>query len=248
MLAERRRNTILSILDQKGSVTVQELADILRTSESTIRRDLTDLDQKGALTKVFGGAVRPETKGSVQEEQVSTRKEIHAEEKKIIGRYAAGLIEPEDFVYIDAGTTTAAIIPFIEEKSATYVTNAVSHALELVHRGFHVILIGGELKEATEALVGGKAYESLSQYHFTKSFMGTNGIDIETGCTTPDLNESIVKNCAVTHSKECYIVCTIDKFRKVYPVRFAEYEGVRIITDEMPEGNYDLFGNIEIAK
>ncbi len=247
MLAEKRRDTILKLLSQKGSVTVQELSDILDTSESTIRRDLTDLDNRGMLTKVFGGAVRAESSVSVKEELVSARKEIHVEEKRIIGEYAAGLIEEDDFVYIDAGTTTAAMIPYIQEKSATYVTNAVSHALELMRRGFHVILIGGEIKATTEALVGGKAYESLSQYHFTKGFMGTNGIDIEFGCTTPDLNESIVKRCAVQHSRQCYILCTRDKFRKVYPVQFAEYESINVITDQMPDSSFDLFGNIKVA-
>ena len=102
MLTEQRQEEILKLLDQKGSVTLQELKEYFRTSESTIRRDLNALDKKGALTKVFGGAVKQEGRIMLREEQVSQRKTLYREEKNRIGRYAASLIEPEDFVYLDA--------------------------------------------------------------------------------------------------------------------------------------------------
>ena len=125
MLTEKRQEEILQILDAKGSVTVQELTEHFHSSESTIRRDLNVLDKKGALTKVFGGAVQNDKKLNTREEKVSLRRELFREEKVRIARYAASLIEPNDFVYLDAGTTTGCMIPFLTEHSATFVTNAM---------------------------------------------------------------------------------------------------------------------------
>lgn len=122
MLTEKRQEEILRLLTLKGSVTVQELKEYFDASESTIRRDLNALDEKGALIKVFGGAMLTESNLATKDEQVSQRKGLYQEEKQKIGKYAASLIEPHDFVYVDAGTTTACMIPYITEKTATFVT------------------------------------------------------------------------------------------------------------------------------
>ena len=175
MLTETRQEQILRLLREKGSVTVTELTEHFGASESTIRRDLNALHKRGALVKVFGGAVQTEEKLSTKEEKVSLRAEQNREEKIRIARHAAALVSPEDFVYLDAGTTTGYMIPFLTEKKAVFVTNAVSHALKLSENGFRVILIGGELKAATEAIVGNEAYADLQKYNFTKGFFGTNG-------------------------------------------------------------------------
>ena len=106
MFAGQRQDEIIRIVEKKGSVTLKELVDELGTSESTIRRDLTELDRNGALRKVFGGAVAIGSRKNATEESVARRMEVFAEEKQQIGRYAAALIEPNDFVYIDARAGT----------------------------------------------------------------------------------------------------------------------------------------------
>ena len=200
MLTETRQEEILRMLEQKGSVTVQELKDVFGASESTIRRDLNVLHKKGALIKVFGGAVQTESRINTREEEVALRKEQSREEKLRIARYAASLIEPDDFIYLDAGTTTGYMIPYLTERTAMFVTNAVSHALMLAENGFRVILIGGELKAATEAIVGNEAYVNLKKYNFTKGFWGANGVNPMAGFTTPDINEAMIKECAMKHT------------------------------------------------
>ena len=125
MLTEKRQEEILALLGQQGSVTVQELTERFQASESTIRRDLNVLDQRGMLTKVFGGAVQKEKSLSTREEKVALRMELHREEKMRIGRYAATLVAPDDFIYLDAGTTTGSLIPYLIEYKASFVTNAV---------------------------------------------------------------------------------------------------------------------------
>lgn len=157
MLTEKRYELILGLLDKKRSVTVPEIKDVLGVSESTIRRDLNALDKAGRLTKVFGGAVSSDGTFTGTEPSVAQKMELQQEEKRRIAQFAAGLIQPDDFVYLDAGTTTGYILDYLPARSATFVTNAVSHAKRLAAAGNRVILIGGELKGTTEAVIGSQA-------------------------------------------------------------------------------------------
>ena len=247
MLTEQRQEEILRLLNQKGSVTLQELKEYFHASESTIRRDLNALDKRGALTKVFGGAGRPEGRVMLREEQVSQRQELYREEKNRIGRYAASLVGPEDFVYLDAGTTTGAMIPYLTEHSAAFVTNAVSHALHLAENGFRVILIGGEVKAATEAIVGNEAYVNLKKFNFTKGCWGTNGVSPSAGFSTPDINEAMVKECALLHTQQAYILCDSSKFYHTSPVTFGEFEDGIILTDRLPDESFQKYENIVVV-
>ena len=230
MLTEKRHEIILQLLRKKGSITVNEIKDELGISESTIRRDLNTLDEEGRLVKVFGGAVSVNYGFSGKEPTVSQKKEINLETKKSIARYAAALIEPDDFVYIDAGTTTGCMIDYIKEKRATYVTNAVTHARSLAIAGFRVILIGGELKGSTEAVVGSSAVEALKEYNFNKGFFGANGISIKSG------SEAAVKRMAAAHCSCKYVLADSDKFDNISSVTFARLDEVKFITDSrVPE-------------
>ncbi len=248
MLAEQRQTQILQLLESKGSITLTELVTILHASESTIRRDLQELDKKNLLVRVFGGAMSVSSKISLREENVSERQAINTKEKQRIGKFAAALIQPDDFIYIDAGTTTGSMIPYITEHSAVYVTNAVSHGLELVRRGFRVNLIGGEIRPSTEAIVGNAACEALHLYNFTKCFMGTNGANPDGGLTTPDVNEAAIKKRALTQSKERYVLCTSEKFRIISPVCFFSFSDATIITDCFPNSWYEQQPNVIVAE
>ena len=113
MLQEERFAKILSIIDMEKSATLPQLMETLGVSESTIRRDLSTMDKKGLLVKVHGGAVAVGTKYNTVDEGVNKRQEIKCTDKKIIGEYGAKLITDDDFVYIDAGTTTEAMLEFV---------------------------------------------------------------------------------------------------------------------------------------
>ena len=247
MFAEQRRQQILQILDTHGSTTLTELTRLLHASESTVRRDLQEMDSKGLLVRVFGGAMSVNNKTDLREDGVSEKQSVNIEEKQRIGKYAAALIKPDDFVYIDAGTTTGAMIPYITEYSAVYVTNAVAHGLELARHGFRVNLIGGEIRGVTEAIVGNAACEELRAFNFTKCFMGTNGVNSDSGFTTPDINEAIIKGRAITQSRERYVLCTSEKFHIISPVRFAGFTDAMIITDRYPNSWYAQQENVICA-
>lgn len=235
MLSEERHMMILKLLEEKRSITVTELTELLGISESTARRDITLLDKAGRLVKVFGGAVLSDNIYLSAEPTVAQKAEVNREEKKRIARHAASLIKPQDFVYLDAGTTTGYMLDFIRETNATYVTNAVAHAQRLAAEGMHVILAGGTLKSSTEAVVGTAAVLMLKDYHFTKGFFGANGVSKTAGLTTPDANEALVKKTALEQCKKAYILCDHSKFYMVSSVTFAPLAAATILTDEKME-------------
>ena len=234
MLTEERLQGIERIVKEKGSASIPELMERMGISESTARRDLTLLDKQGRLQKVRGGAMIISDVYSTQEDTVLQKKDRNLEEKVEIAKYAASLIEPDDFVFIDAGTTTAYMIDYITQRNATYVTNAVLHARRLAAAGFRVFLTGGELKGSTEALIGTEAVGALQRYHFVKGFFGVNGITLKCGFTTPDIHEASVKKAAVAQCRKCYILADSEKFNRVSPVTFAPFYGAKIITDSIP--------------
>ena len=115
MLTEQRYEMILNLLEENKSVTVTQIKELLHISESTARRDITALHQAGKLIKVFGGAVALEGEVISREPTVQQKENVNKEQKIRIAKYAASLIEPDDFVFIDAGTTTAYMIYYTEK-------------------------------------------------------------------------------------------------------------------------------------
>lgn len=230
MLTEERFSKILSILESMGSVTVQQLMAELDTSESTIRRDLNTLDANGRLTKVHGGAIAKTGFYHTKDENVTNRKELNRESKIKIAKYAASLITPKDFVYLDAGTTTELIIDYLTTKQTVFVTNAIGHAKRLAEYGCTVYLLGGEFKAVTEAIVGEEAIARLEKYNFTKGFWGTNGISIKKGFSTPDIKEAMVKKKSMENCKKCYVLADESKFEQISSITFAPLEQASVIT------------------
>ena len=240
MLSEQRYTLILELLEKKRSITVTELSEALHISESTARRDIIALDKAGKLTKVFGGAVCADNVFSSLEPTIAQKTEIFKEEKMQIAKSAVSLIEPDDFIFLDAGTTTGYMLDFIGDYNVTFVTNAVAHAQKLAVKGKRVLLIGGELKGSTEAIVGTSAVLALRDYHFTKGFFGANGISKTAGLTTPDMNEALVKKTAMCQCMKAFIVSDHSKFNVVSSVTFASLSSAAILTDEKPDEYMDM--------
>ena len=245
MLTEERHSIILETVNARKSVTLGELCALLDTSESTVRRDLTALAEKGLLLKVHGGAISVTDSFSVIEHNVEEKSLLCVEEKSAIARFAASLIDDGDFVFIDAGTTTAKMIDYIPPKNVTFVTNAFIHAKKLAQKGFRVFLPAGEIKLTTEAIVGAECVNSLSRYNFTKSFLGANGISLSSGISTPDSTEASVKTAVIANSRQVYILADHSKFDQMTSVTFSPLNKVRIITDRLPDKKYLSETNIK---
>ena len=245
MLTEKRYEVILNLLNEKNSVTVTEIKELLGISESTIRRDLAALDKAGKLIKVFGGAVAADGGFTTAEPSVAQKAEINKDEKTAIARYAASLIERDDFVYLDAGTTTGCMLDYISDATtAVFVTNAPSHAQKLARKGMEVILIGGRLKQSTEAVVGEEACRQIEKFNFSLGFLGSNGVSERSGFSTPDQDEAMVKKRAIERIHRCFVLCDHTKFYKVSPISFAKLEDAVVLTDSAPQGNFQEMPNI----
>lgn len=247
MLIEKRLDAILNIVNEKGSITVQELTEQLNTSESTIRRDLTLLHNDGRLKKVHGGAT---ALGAyyTKDEDVEFRKDVNREEKTAIVKYAASLIGPNDFVYLDAGTTTELLIDYIREKNAVFVTNAIGHAKKLVQNGCEAHILGGRFKLSAEAVIGNETISQLEQFNFTLGFWGTNGVSLKQGFSTPDIDEAMVKKKAMEQCRDCFILCDSAKFNQISSVTFAEFRSATVITARLMHKGYEDCTNIVEVK
>ncbi|MCI8373386.1 MAG: DeoR/GlpR transcriptional regulator [Lachnospiraceae bacterium] len=244
MLMEERLAQIVREVENKQSVTVQELMQILQISESTIRRDLTTLHARGQIIKVHGGAIAVENAYYTRESSVHDRKELNKEEKIRIGRYAASLIHSEDFVFLDAGTTTSHIIDFLEDKHAKFVTNGIENTQRLAAKGLQVYILGGEYKANTEAVVGNEAMQTLERFNFTKGFWGANGISMVNGFSTPEIREGAIKTKAMERTRDCFIVGDSTKFDQISSVSFADFEAASIITTKVKLEKYQECTNI----
>ncbi len=235
MLTEERLQLIQELVEKRNSISIQELMAELDISESTARRDIALLDEQGRINKVRGGAMAKDGRYLTKDDTVSSRQDKNLEEKRRIARYAASLITANDFVFLDAGTTTELMIEYLTEKNAVFVTNAVSHAKKLSHRGYTTYILGGEFKATTEAIVGEEAVECLQKYNFSKGFWGTNGVSAESGFTTPDLREAMIKKTSMQKCAECYVLCDPSKFSQISCVKFADFANAFIITTELSE-------------
>ncbi|OAA82893.1 Lactose phosphotransferase system repressor [Clostridium ljungdahlii] len=170
MLTEQRHKIILEKLKQKEIVKVNDLVNLLNTSESTIRRDLTYLENINALKRIHGGATMP--KGRLIEPTYNEKQIQNVEQKRKIAKFAASCIEEGDCIYLDAGTSTFEIIQYINKKSLIVVTNGLNHINAIIENNINGYILGGKVKNSTKAVIGCDALKSLEKFRFDKCFFG----------------------------------------------------------------------------
>lgn len=137
MLAEKRFAVILEVLAKRRAATVTELAQRLDTSESTVRRDLMILAEQGKLNKVHGGATAVDAMFESTEPTMSAKEQLNLDQKDMIARYAAAQVQPDDVIFLDAGSTTLRMLEYLEPSDGLLiVTNGILHAQRLVNKGF----------------------------------------------------------------------------------------------------------------
>ncbi|MCR5795691.1 MAG: DeoR/GlpR family DNA-binding transcription regulator [Solobacterium sp.] len=245
MLNEERRRKIVEITNERKSVSINELTELLDSSHSTIRRDLSILSKNQLLRKVHGGAVSLDSGILTQDDSVIERQDLNIQNKKAIAKYAASLIKDSDVVYIDAGTTTGEMLPHLKNIKATYITNCVSHAKVLCSYGHKVFVPGGFLKSKTEALIGSDTYQYIENMNFTIGFFGANGISLKEGYTTPDPEEGEIKRIACSHTGDAYILADSSKFNVICTYTYAKIDRGSIITDPgAPKAYKELYNTI----
>ena len=234
MLTVQRRDLILKMVGERSFVSVADLAALLDVSEVTVRKLLNDLDRQGLLRRARGGAISLTV--PMRETDLRTKEKTNTSEKRAIAQKAYQLIDDQDTVFLDAGSTTLELARLIrdgQKRGITVATNAVNLAVELLDcYDIEVILIGGHLRHDVVSCVGPLAEISIGALHFDKAFMGANNVSLKQGATTPKLIEGQFKQRAIEASTNVYLICDSSKFgsaslSKICPVERFD----AIITD-----------------
>ncbi|MDR0143012.1 DeoR/GlpR family DNA-binding transcription regulator [Bacillus sp. JHAA] len=247
MLTPERYQLIMDQIEKRDVVKIQELISMTNASESTIRRDLSTLEERGFLKRVHGGASK--LSNSRQEPDMLEKSSKNLQDKLKIAEEAASLLEEGDCIYLDAGTTTLHMIDFIDpSKDIVVVTNGVMHIDALIRKGIPFYLLGGYVKHRTGAMIGGASLTAVSQYRFDKSFLGVNGVHIEAGFTTPDPDEALLKTKAVRQAKNAYVLADPSKFGEISFAAFAALSDAAIITTEAEELAFDNYQEKTVVK
>lgn len=228
ILKSERKQIIVDRLSQDNFVTLDALVDMLGTSESTVRRDLDELENEKKLKRVHGGAERAH---SLQEELSNLQKSIkNVQEKAAIAQKAGSLIEEADVIFIDAGTTTELLLQYLQQKELTVVTNSIHHASKLVENDVKTLVIGGFVKNVTDASIGRFAIEQIHQLNFDKAFIGMNGVD-ESYFTTPDIEEAAVKKAIMDNADQVFVLADASKLDQTSFVKVDRLEMGSLITN-----------------
>lgn len=232
MYAPERHQRILAIARAEGRVDVSALARDLDVTPETVRRDLTQLERHGLVRRVHGGAIPVERLGF--EPGIADREGLLAGEKERIAKAALAELPEGGAVILDAGTTTVRMAEMLPaDRELTVVTHALPVALLLATRGNVTLhLVGGTVRGRTLAAVGDWARLSLADIHADVAFVGTNGITVEHGLTTPDLAEAAVKRALVAAARRVVVLTDHTKFGRVDFAHVAPLSAVdTVITD-----------------
>jgi DeoR family fructose operon transcriptional repressor len=232
IFAEQRQQRIAEQARLAGRVDVAALAAELEVTAETVRRDLTALERQGVLRRVHGGAIPFERLGF--EPGLAARDTVRRAEKERIAKAALAELPVEGSVLIDAGTTTARLTEALPaNRELTVVTNALPIALTLsVRPGLTVLMVGGRVRGRTQAAVDDWALRALGDTYVDVAFVGTNGISIDRGLTTPDPGEAAVKRAMLAAARR---VVVLADHTKVGATHFARFGGLTdvdmLITD-----------------
>lgn len=243
MYATERQQIIATLVADVGRVSVVDLSERFDVTTETVRRDLAALETSGHVRRVHGGAVALD-RASTREPSLSERREQHGGAKTAVGR-AAMRAFGEAFrgsVYLDAGTTTAAVATELARRSDASDLDVVTHSLAIANDLAAATLgsltvIGGRVRGLTVAAVGADTVHAIESLRPDIAIIGTNGISAEFGLSTPDGDEAAVKRAIVRSARRVIVVADADKFDRELLVGFAALDDIDVlVTDEAPTG------------
>lgn len=230
-LAPERLEKIAQLLRERHVVRVQELCRIMGVSPATVRRDLTDMEERGVIRKVHGGAVSANPR--MAEPLFDDKAAVRAEEKQAIAKAALKLIGANDTVFLDGGSTVLALATQLGSMDQlTVVTNSLRVASALSGAGPRVIVIGGELRTLSQTFVGPLTGLMIEKLHVDTAFMGTIGLDSKKGLTTTDPREAFTKQRVIESAQRVVLLTDSSKIGAVSFVGFGAVADVgTVITD-----------------
>jgi DeoR family fructose operon transcriptional repressor len=243
LFAEERHTQIEQMLLENTKLMVPQLCDTFHVSPATIRNDLRDLEQKGKLKRTHGGAI-PAGKAAFELDS-ARKKVVNITAKQQIAAFCASLIEENDTIALDCGSTLLELAKSLPKlKRLTVVTNDIRIAAYLEEENnCSIIVIGGILRHGFECTVGPMAISSLTGLNVDKAFLGANAFSISNGFTTPDINQAEIKKAIIHSASRKFVLCDSSKFDKTSFVEFASINDIdHVITDsKAPKHILDYF-------
>lgn len=232
MYAPERYRSIVERVRGKGRASVNDLAEDLAVTPETIRRDLSELERQGLLRRVHGGAVPAGSVGF--EPSVDSRDRVLVDEKNRIAKAALAEVPEAGAIILDSGTTTSRLLHLIpDDRELTVITDSVAHALTLSNRiNVTVMLIGGRVRGRTLATVDQWALDCLKSVYADVALIGTNGISLERGLTTPDQPEAAVKRAMLNSAKRKVILADHTKFGDDHFATFGDISEIDVIVTD----------------
>ena len=229
MYAAERQQRIIDQARRAGRVEVAALADVLGVATETVRRDLTALERRGSLRRVHGGAI-PVERLEV-EPTLATRSGRLTEVKRRIAARALDELPSGGSIILDAGSTTQAVAELLPpDLDLTVLTNSLAAATVLsLHPGIRLYLLGGRVRGTTGAAVGDWATSALEGVVVDVALVGTNGLSVARGLTTPDQSEALVKRAMVGAARKCVVLTDSSKTGDDHLHRFAQLADVDVV-------------------
>lgn len=240
MYATERQQLIERLLDADGRVAVIDLAARFDVTTETVRRDLAALEESGRLRRVHGGAVAP-GRASTVEPSVAERAQRHSAAKDRIAERALSALTPgTGSIYLDAGTTTAALASALSGRTRVAPLEVVTHSMTIAHslagaESIGLTAIGGRVRGLTAAAVGADTVAAIGRLRPDIAFLGTNGMAAAAGLTTPDPDEAAVKRAIVAGAQRIIVLADAEKFDTELLVTFAALSDLdAVVTDSEP--------------
>lgn len=230
-----RRQKILEILHQDGKVKVNELSELFDISEVSIRIDLADLEAKGLLSRVHGGAVS--SYKTYYNMDMQQRLSANQDQKQSIARQIIGMLDENDTIMLNAGTTTLTVFRMIPATmNLSIVTNSIAIALEAAaNPNFNVVLLGGSVNSKYQFIYGDDAIDQLKKYHADKLILSVDGITVDGGLTTYYNHEVELDRLMLSRSATRIVATDSTKLGRTAFARIADTsEADYIITNNEP--------------
>jgi DeoR family transcriptional regulator, fructose operon transcriptional repressor len=243
MYATERQQLIEQLIASDGRVSVPDLADRFTVTTETVRRDLAALEAAGLVRRVHGGAVS-RSRASTIEPSLAERATRRGPAKDAIAAAAVAMLgtDIDDAVYLDAGSTTAAIARLLGSSTRTgSAVEVVTHSMTVAQTlagtpGIGLSVIGGRVRGLTAAAVGAHTVDEIGRLRPDIAFIGTNGVAVGFGLSTPDPDEAAVKRAIVASARRVVVVADAEKFDAELLVSFAPLDAVDVlITDAEPD-------------
>ena len=233
MLKQEKLDTILEIVNTKGTITVKEIMNRLDISDMTARRYLQELADKDLLVRVHGGAEKLRTGSLLNNERSNVEKQgLQTAEKQEIARFASHLVEERETIFIGPGTTLEFFARELSIDNIRVVTNSLPVFLILNERKLtDLILIGGNYRSITGAFVGTLTLQDIASLQFSKSFVSCNGIKDQAIATFSE-DEGESQKLALENANKKYLLADHSKFDKFDFFTFYNISDIdTIITD-----------------